>query len=218
MKWRRRQRVVFRFRNRIPFGVLTPENRNLPKEPSANLENINFDHKRNLDKTTIARLADCSWIKEGKNLIITGAAGTGKTYLVSAFGNAACRKSLKVHSYRVNRLLTDLAISRGDGSYNRLLNDLKKPDLLILDDFGMAPIDPGACRDLLEVIDDRHGRKSIAISTQLPVAKWHAVFEDATIADAVLDRVVNNAYRIELKGPSLRPHIPQNEGDNSTTE
>jgi DNA replication protein DnaC len=82
----------------------------------------------------------------------------------------------------------------------------------------MAPIDPGACRDLLEVIDDRHGRKSIAISAQLPVAKWHAVFEDATIADAVLDRVVNNAYRIELKGPSLRPHIPQNEGDNSTTE
>ena len=188
------------------------------REPSANLENINFDHKRNLDKTTIARLADCSWIKEGKNLIITGATGTGKTYLVSAFGNAACRKSLKVHSYRVNRLLTDLAISRGDGSYNRLLKDLKKPDLLILDDFGMAPIDPGACRDLLEVIDDRHGRKSIAISAQLPVAKWHAVFEDATIADAVLDRVVNNAYRIELKGPSLRPHIPQNEGDNSTTE
>lgn len=188
------------------------------REPSANLENINFDHKRNLDKTTIARLADCSWIKEGKNLIITGATGTGKTYLVSAFGNAACRKSLKAHSYRVNRLLTDLAISRGDGSYNRLLKDLKKPDLLILDDFGMAPIDPCACRDLLEVIDDRHGRKSIAISAQLPVAKWHAVFEDATIADAVLDRVVNNAYRIELKGPSLRPHIPQNEGDDSTTE
>jgi DNA replication protein DnaC len=188
------------------------------REPSANLENINFDHKRNLDKTTIARLADCSWIKEGKNLIITGATGTGKTYLISAFGNAACRKSLKVHSYRVNRLLTDLAISRGDGSYNRLLKDLKKPDLLILDDFGMAPIDPGACRDLLEVIDDRHGRKSIAISAQLPVAKWHAVFEDATIADAVLDRVVNNAYRIELKGPSLRPHIPQNEGDDSKTE
>lgn len=188
------------------------------REPSANLENINFDFKRNLDKTTIAQLADCSWIKEGKNLIITGATGTGKTYLVSAFGNAACRKSLKVRSYRVNRLLTDLAIGRGDGSYNRLLKDLKKPDLLILDDFGMAPIDPGACRDLLEVIDDRHGRKSIAISAQLPVAKWHAVFEDATIADAVLDRVVNNAYRIELKGPSLRPHTPQNEGDDSATE
>ena len=100
------------------------------RDPSANLEDINYDPKRNLDKATIARLSDCTWIKEGKNLIITGATGTGKTYLISAFGNAACRKDLKVRSYRVNRLLTDLAISRGDGSYNRLLNDLKKPDLL----------------------------------------------------------------------------------------
>jgi DNA replication protein DnaC len=188
------------------------------RDPSANLENINFAPSRNLDKTAIARLADCSWIKEGKNLIITGATGTGKTYLVSAFGNAACRKSLKVRSYRVNRLLTDLAIGRGDGSYNRLLNELKKPDLLILDDFGMASLDPSACRDLLEVVDDRHDRKSIAISAQLPVAKWHALFEDATIADAVLDRLVNNAYRIELKGPSLRSHNTQSDGGDSTTE
>ncbi len=189
------------------------------REPSANLEDINYAPSRNLDKSTIARLADCSWIKEGKNLIITGATGTGKTYLVSAFGNAACRKSLKVRCYRVNRLLTNLAISRGDGSYNRLLKDMRKPDLLILDDFGMAPIDPAACRDFLEVIDDRYGRKSIAISAQLPVAKWHGVFEDATIADAILDRVVNNAYRIELKGPSLRHQTRQNEGgDASKTE
>ncbi len=188
------------------------------REPAANLENLNFDSKRCLDKRVIGRLADCSWIKEGRNLIITGATGTGKTYLVSAFGNAACRKSLKVRSYRVNRLLTDLAIGRGDGSYNRLLNDLKKPELLILDDFGMASLDPGACRDLLEVVDDRHGRKSIVISAQLPVAKWHGVFEDATIADAVLDRLVNNAHRIELKGPSLRPHNPQNDGGGGTTE
>ncbi|MCO5386083.1 IS21-like element helper ATPase IstB [Desulfosporosinus sp.] len=188
------------------------------REPSANLENINYEPKRKLDKGVIVRLADCAWVKEGKNLIVTGATGTGKTYLVSAFGNNACRKSLKVRSYRVNRLLTDLAIGRGDGSYNRLLNDLKKPDLLILDDFGMTSLDPGACRDLLEVVDDRHGRKSIAISAQLPVAMWHSVFEDATIADAVLDRLVNSAHRIELRGPSLRPHNPQNEGDDSATE
>ena len=188
------------------------------REPSANLENINYDSKRNLDRTNIARLADCTQIKEGKNLIITGATGTGKTYLVSAFGNAACRKSLKVRSYRVNRLLTDLAIGRGNGSYGRLLNDLKKPDLLILDDFGMSSLDPSSCRNLLEVVDDRHDRKSIAISAQLPVAKWHSMFEDATIADAVLDRLVNNAYRIELKGPSLRPHTPQNEGGGSARE
>ena len=187
------------------------------RDASASLEDINYDPRRNLDKATIARLADCTWIREGKNLIITGATGTGKTYLISAFGNAACRKGLKVRSYKVNRLLTDLAISRGDGSYNRLLNDLKKPDLLILDDFGMAPLTPSACRDLLEVIDDRHDKKSITISAQLPVAKWHAQFEDATIADAVLDRLVNNAYRIELKGPSLRAKTHKNKGGGSTS-
>ncbi len=179
------------------------------REPSANLEDLNFDPKRNMDKATIARLADSSWVSGGRNLIVTGATGTGKTYLISAFGNAACRKYLKVRSLRVSRLLTDLAIGRGDGSYNRLLHDLKKPDLLILDDFGMASLDPVACRDLLEVVDDRHGRKSIAISAQLPVANWHGVFEDATIADAVLDRLVNNAHRIELKGPSLRHALPE---------
>jgi len=180
--------------------------------PSASLEDLNYDPKRNLDKATIARLSDCTWIKEGKNLIITGATGTGKTYLISAFGHAACRKGLKVRSYKVNRLLVDLAISRGDGSYNRLLGELKKPDLLILDDFGMAPLSPSACRDFLEVIDDRHDKKTIAISAQLPVAKWHAQFEDATIADAVLDRLINNAYRIELKGPSLRATAHKNGG------
>ena len=179
------------------------------REPSANLEDMNFDPKRNLEKATVARLADCAWVPEGRNFIVTGATGTGKTYLISAFGNAACRKNLKVRSLRVSRLLTDLAIGRGDGSYNRLLQDLKKPDLLILDDFGMASLDPVACRDFLELVDDRHGRKSIAISAQLPVANWHSVFEDATIADAVLDRLVNNAYRIELKGPSLRRSLPE---------
>ena len=187
------------------------------REPSANLENMNFDSKRNLNKASIGRLADCTWIKEGRNLIVTGATGTGKTFLISAFGNAACRKNLRVRSYKVNRLLTDLAIGRGDGSYNKLLNDLKKPDLLILDDFGMAPLDASACRDLLEVVDDRHGRKAIALSAQLPVANWHGVFEDATIADAVLDRLVNNAHRVELKGPSLRPHMTNHEEGDSKT-
>ena len=114
--------------------------------------------------------------------------------------------------------MPDLQIARGDGSYINLLNDLKKPDLLILDDFGMAPVNPEACRDLLEVIDERHDRKSIAISAQLPVAKWHDVFEDTTIADAILDRVVNSAYRIKLTGLSLRADSPQIEGGDATTE
>jgi len=174
------------------------------REPSACLENIDYNPRRKLDKSDIARLSDCLWIKEGKNLIVTGATGTGKTYLSSAFGNAACRLGLSVRSFRVNRLLTDLAIGRGDGSYNKLMAVLKKPDLLILDDFGMAPVDPAACRDFLEVIDERYGVKAVMITAQLPVSAWHAVFDDATIADAVLDRLVHNAYRIEPKGPTMR--------------
>jgi len=174
------------------------------RESAACLEDIDFNPRRKLDKADIARISDCMWIKEGKNLLITGATGTGKTYLSSAFGNAACRIGLSVKSYRVNRLLTDLAIGRGDGSYSQILNTLKKPDLLILDDFGMSPIDPAACRDFLEVIDDRHGRKSVMLTAQLPVTAWHSVFEDATIADAILDRIIHNAYRIEPKGPSMR--------------
>jgi DNA replication protein DnaC len=174
------------------------------REPAACLEDINYDPRRKLDRGDIARLSDCAWIKSGKNLIITGATGTGKTYLSSAFGNAACRVGMSVRSFRVNRLLTNLAVGRGDGSYNKLISAMKKPDLLILDDFGMSPIDPADCRDFLEVIDERHGTKSVVITAQLPVIAWHGIFEDATIADAVLDRIVHSAYRLEVKGPSMR--------------
>ena len=174
------------------------------REPSACLEDLNYDPRRELDKTTVARLSDCVWVREGRNLIITGACGTGKTYLASAFGNAACRLGLKVRSTRVTRLLTDLFVGRGDGSYNRILNDLKKPDLLILDDFGIAPLDPAACRDLLEVVDERHGLKATMITAQLPVSDWHGIFEDPTVADAVLDRLVHNSYRFQLAGPTMR--------------
>lgn len=174
------------------------------RTPSACLEDMDYDPRRKLDKAHVARLSDCAWIKEARNLFVTGATGTGKTWFTCAFGNAACRIGLKVRCYRVNRLLTDLAIGRGDGSYNKLMNELKKPELLILDDFGMSSLDPAGCRDLLEVIEERHGRKSTVVSSQLPVAQWHEVFEDATIADAVLDRLVHNAYRFELHGPSMR--------------
>ena len=198
---------LFRFNNKLERLIKAANLR----EPAACLEDLNFDAKRKLDKSIIARLSDGVWISEGKNLIITGATGTGKTFLSCAFGNAACRLGKKVRSYRTNRLLTDLEIGRGDGSYNRILADLKKPDLLILDDFGMAPLSAVACRDLMEVVDDRHERKSILITAQLPVASWYSLFEDATIADAVLDRTVNNSYRIQLSGPTMRQQTSEND-------
>ncbi|OPX94663.1 MAG: transposase [Pelotomaculum sp. PtaB.Bin104] len=172
--------------------------------PEACIEDIDYDPQRKLDRGYVVRLADCSWISEHRNLIITGATGTGKTWLACAFGNAACRQGFKVKYYRVNRLLTDLAIGRGDGSYNKLMLDIKKTDLLILDDWGMAVLDPVLGRDLLEVVEDRCGIKSTIIAGQLPVSDWHAVFEDSTVADAVLDRLVHNAHRLALCGPSKR--------------
>jgi DNA replication protein DnaC len=174
------------------------------RESSACLEELDYAASRKLDKAAVARLSDCRWVTEGKHMLITGPCGTGKTYLASAFGNAACRLGFSVRSYRVSRLLVDLQISRGDGSWNKLLAELKKPDLLILDDFGLAGLETLHCRDLLEVVDDRNGTKSILITAQLPVANWHGVFSDATIADAVLDRLLHRALRFELHGPSKR--------------
>ncbi len=174
------------------------------------LEDLDFESRRNLDRGMVARLADMAWLYESRNLIITGASGTGKTYLTCAFGNAACRKGFKAKYYRVNRLLTDLNIGQGDGSYNKIIKELKKIDLLILDDWGMVLLDPVSSRDLLEVIEDRYGYRSTIISGQLPVSKWHELFEDSTVADAILDRLVHNAYRFELKGPTKR-RLEQNE-------
>ena len=189
------------------------------REPTASLAEIDYDPRRKLKKADVARLADCQWIKNGSNLIIVGATGVGKTYLMSAFGKEACTKGFSVKCYRVTRLLTNLMIGKGDGSYDKLMKDLVKPDLLILDDFGMKQLDLGMTQDFLEVIEERyHLKRSIALSAQLPVKEWVSVFKDLTIADAVLDRIVHNAYRFELKGPSRRPtveHVPADaEGDN----
>lgn len=178
------------------------------REPTANLANVDYDPVRKIKKTDVARLSGCEWITTGSNLIITGATGVGKTYLLSAFGRAACMRSLSVKSYRVPRLLTNLSIGRGDGSYNKLMQDLVKPDLLILDDFGLKQLDLSLTQDFLEVVEERHhAKRSIAISAQLPVKDWPSVFKDRTIADAVLDRLVRNAYRFDLKGPSRRPSV-----------
>jgi DNA replication protein DnaC len=176
------------------------------------LEDLDYEPRRSLDRSTVTRLAAMNWLYEKHNLIITGACGTGKTYLACAFGNAACRQGFKAKYYRVNRLLTDLNVSQGDGTYHKLMRELKKSDLLILDDWGMALLDSSSSRDLLEVIEDRYGYRSTIISGQLPVKNWHELIEDSTIADAILDRLVHNAYRFELKGPTRRRlAIPDNQ-------
>ncbi len=178
------------------------------REPTANIASIDYDPVRKIKKADVARLSDCVWIRTGANLIITGATGVGKTYLLSAFGRAACMKGMTVKSFRVPRLLTSLGISRGDGSYNRLMQDMVKPDMLILDDFGLKQLDLAMTQDLLEVVEERHhAKRSIAISAQLPVKEWPSVFKDRTVADAILDRLVRNAYRFDLKGPSRRPSV-----------
>ena len=171
---------------------------------TACLEELNFQAGRNLEKSMVVTLGDCRWIRKGQNLLVSGACGTGKTYLASAFGNAACRHGYSVRCLRLPRLLVDLQIGRGDGSWEKILSDLKKPELLILDDFGLAPLEPLQCRDFLEVVEDRHESASTIVVSQLPVSSWHSVFADATIADALLDRLLQSAYRFELKGPSLR--------------
>ena len=179
------------------------------RNPEACLEDVDFAPARKLDRAVIARLSNLLWIKENQNLFITGACGTGKSWLACAFGNAACRCGMHVLYVRVNCLLTDLLAARNDGSWSKRLSLLKNPDLLILDDFGLAPLDTIHCRDLLELTDDRYGKGSILITAQLHVSGWHGIFEDATIADAVLDRLVHNAHRIELHGSSKRPRLSQ---------
>jgi len=181
------------------------------RDQGACLEELDFGKSRNIEKHLVANLADCRWIRKGQNLVITGACGTGKTYLVSAFGNAACRQGYSVRSFRLPRLLVDLHIGRGDGSWEKILRDLKKPDVLILDDFGLAPLEPLQCRDFLEVVDDRYDSASIIIASQLPVSSWHGVFADASIADAVLDRLLQASHRFELKGPSMRQRLLSDE-------
>jgi len=185
------------------------------RDPEACLEDVDYAPARKIDRAQVARLSDCSWVKESRNLFITGACGTGKTWLASAFGNAACRQGFKVKNFRMGRLLNDLLAARNEGTWIKLLAEIKKPDLLILDDFGLTPLDVIQCRDLLEIADDRYGKAATLITAQLPVSAWHGVFADATLADAVLDRLVHNAYRIELHGPSKRPALPPDASKNS---
>lgn len=173
---------------------------------NACVEDIDFRHSRGLDKAEMASLISGNWINKGFNLIITGPTGCGKTWLGSALGNHNCRQGKSVRFYKLAELLEDLHLAQGDGSYRRLIIRLSKFDLLIIDDFGICPIDASARTNLLEVIDARTEQKSTLITSQIPVAEWHKYLrgKNATVADAFLDRVLGAAIRLELSGESMR--------------
>jgi len=170
----------------------------------AAIEEISYNPGRNLDKTIMTRLTDCSFIKRNENILITGPTGVGKSFISSALGNQACHKGYRVLYFNTQKLFTRLRMSKADGSYMREINRVEKQDLLVLDDFGLLEMDTPTRMAFLEIIEDRYDIKSTIISSQLPVSKWYDVIGEGTIADAILDRLVNGAHRIDLKGESLR--------------
>lgn len=171
---------------------------------NACVEDLDYRSARALDKALMLQLSACRWVHEGLNLIINGPTGVGKTWIACALAHKACREGYTVQYLRLPRLLEDLSLAHGDGRFAKLMAGFAKTDLIILDDWGLAKFTAEQRRDLLELIDDRHGNRSTVVTSQLPVDHWHEVIGDPTLADAILDRLVHNAYRINLKGESLR--------------
>jgi DNA replication protein DnaC len=172
--------------------------------PDACVEDTDVSSARGLDKAFVRQLATCSWVHEHLNVLLSGSTGVGKSYVACALAQSACRKALRVIYRRVPRLLDELALARAEGSHARLLGKLAKVDLLVLDDWGLGALKEAQRHDLLEVVEDRYGRSSTIVTSQLPISKWHEWIGDPSLADAILDRLVNNAYKIDLKGNSRR--------------
>jgi DNA replication protein DnaC len=175
---------------------------------NACVEDVDFRHRRGLDKAIFLKLSDCKWIKEHHNVLITGPTGVGKTYLSCALAHKVCQNGYSAQYIRLPRLLQQIALGKGDGRYDRILKSLSKLDLLIIDDFGLKKLPREQSEDLLEIVEDRHNLRSTLITSQLPVDRWHAIIADPTLADAILDRLVHTAYRINLDGESMRKNKP----------
>lgn len=174
------------------------------KLPSACIEDIDYSAQRQLDKAAVRQLATCRWVQQSQTIAITGATGTGKTYLACALANHACRKGFSAMYRRATRFFDELALARADGSYPRLLTRIARIDVLVLDDWGMTPIRDAERREMLEIIDDRCGSRATVMTSQISTEKWHDLVGDPTTADAICDRLLHNAHRITLKGPSRR--------------
>lgn len=171
---------------------------------SASLEDIDFRQPRGLDKSLVIKLADCQWISKHQNLIVTGPTGAGKSYLACAFAQKACREGYNTSYVRMSRLFEDLGLAKGDGRYSKMLASFAKTDLLVLDDYGLAKLTREHRHDLLEILEDRYGVRSTLVTSQLPIEHWHEQVGDPTLADAIMDRLVHNAHKIQLKGGSMR--------------
>ena len=176
------------------------------------LEDLDFRAVRGLDRAVVARLADGAWIRQGQHVLITGPTGVGKTYLACALAQKACRDGTSALYVRMPRLVADLDAARAEGRHRRVLDSLARKPLLILDDWGLTSFTDELRRDLLELVEDRHDRRSIIITSQFPVEKWHDLIGDPTLADAILDRLVHKAHKIAMKGASMRKARPS-EGD-----
>lgn len=170
----------------------------------AHAEDVDYSHPRGLDRSQFASLLSCDWIRQHQNVLLTGPTGCGKTYLGCVLATQACKQGLSVKYFRTSRLLDSLRIAHGDGRFNKLIAQLAKTDLLVLDDWGLETLSLGQRNDLLEIMEDRHGFRSTLITSQVPIDQWHETIGDATLADAILDRLLHNSHRLKLRGESMR--------------
>ncbi len=207
----------------VDHEVLARDNRRLSRllktarlRVPACVEDIDYRHPRGIDRGYFTELTHSHWVERKQNLCITGSTGTGKTWLSCALGNQACRQGYSVRYLRVPRLFEQLRIAHGDGSYTKLMSQFVKTDLLILDDWGIQKMNAAQRNDLMEVIEDRHGLKSTLIASQLPVEHWHDNIGEATLADAILDRLLHHSHRLPLKGESMRKNDQNGAGSAGT--